>query len=502
MDWLIEVLIGSSFAHMMAVLAFVIAVGMWLGRFKICGVSLGATFVLLVGIAVSHFGMKFQDKLYEEFKVEIPVAAQAETSAAPAENAEVAATEATAENAETSADAATEMVAENAEATADAKEEAKSKTLTVRFDRTSKAKDRQAYVEAYHGEAAPKSVKHFFDPDVLYFVQEFGLILFVYAVGLAAGPNFFSAFAKGGLKLNFLAVCIVFGGVATAAVIHLVTGINIGTVVGILSGAVTNTPGLGAATTVYGELGGDGSLLATAYATAYPLGVIGIIFSIIAVRVIFGVNIDKENEKLRAEQAAAKADAKTDGAKKEAGHHPPVIEIFVGICLGMILGSFPIYVPGLSVPLKLGLAGGPLVVAILMGAFGEKIGFPTRISPSANALMREFGICMFLACVGLKAGETFVDSIMNGGLVWVGLGVIITVLPLMIVGPLAYKVFKVDYFTLMGVMSGSMTDPPALAYSSNAVGNDRPSIGYSTVYPLTMFLRIMTAQLLIIFFAA
>ena len=302
--------------------------------------------------------------------------------------------------------------------------------------------------------------------------------------------------------MNFLAVCIVFGGVATAAVIHLVTGINIGKVVGILSGAVTNTPGLGAATTVYGELGGDGSLLATAYATAYPLGVIGIIFSIIAVRVIFGVNIDKENEKLRAEQAASKSEAKTDGAKKEAGHHPPVIEVFVGICLGMILGSFPIYVPGLSVPLKLGLAGGPLVVAILMGAFGEKIGFPTRISPSANALMREFGICMFLACVGLKAGETFVDSIMNGGLVWVGLGVIITVLPLMIVGPLAYKVFKVDYFTLMGVMSGSMTDPPALAYSSNAVGNDRPSIGYSTVYPLTMFLRIMTAQLLIIFFAA
>lgn len=487
---------------MMAVLAFVIAVGMWLGRFKICGVSLGATFVLLVGIAVSHFGMKYQDKLYEEFKVEIPVAAQAETAAAPAENAEVAATEAPAENAETAADAATEMVAENAEATAEAKEEAKAKTLTVRFDRTSKAKDRQAYVEAYHGEAAPKSVKHFFDPDVLYFVQEFGLILFVYAVGLAAGPNFFSAFAKGGLKLNFLAVCIVFGGVATAAVIHLVTGINIGTVVGILSGAVTNTPGLGAATTVYGELGGDGSLLATAYATAYPLGVIGIIFSIIAVRVIFGVNIDKENEKLRAEQAAAKSEAKTDGAKKEAGHHPPVIEVFVGICLGMILGSFPIYVPGLSVPLKLGLAGGPLVVAILMGAFGEKIHFPTRISPSANALMREFGICMFLACVGLKAGETFVDSIMNGGLVWVGLGVIITVLPLMIVGPLAYKVFKVDYFTLMGVMSGSMTDPPALAYSSNAVGNDRPSIGYSTVYPLTMFLRIMTAQLLIIFFAA
>ncbi|MBR4834031.1 MAG: hypothetical protein IKU86_06850 [Thermoguttaceae bacterium] len=498
MDWFVEILVGSSFAHMMAILAFVIAAGMWLGRFKICGVSLGATFVLLVGIAVSHFGMKCQDKLYEEFKVEIPVAAQAET-AAPAEEV---ATETVANDAE-NAEAATETVANDGEIVENAEaKKAKSKTLTVRFDRVSKAKDRQAYLEAYHGDAAPKSVKHFFDPDVLYFVQEFGLILFVYAVGLAAGPNFFSAFAKGGLKLNFLAVCIVFGGVATAAVIHLVTGINIGTVVGILSGAVTNTPGLGAATTVYGELGHDGSLLATAYATAYPLGVIGIIFSIIAVRVIFGVNIDKENEKLRAEQAAAKADAKTDGAKKEAGHHPPVIEVFVGICLGMILGSFPIYVPGLSVPLKLGLAGGPLVVAILMGAFGEKIHFPTRISPSANALMREFGICMFLACVGLKAGETFVDSIMNGGLVWVGLGVIITVLPLMIVGPLAYKVFKVDYFTLMGVMSGSMTDPPALAYSSNAVGNDRPSIGYSTVYPLTMFLRIMTAQLLIIFFAA
>lgn len=480
MEWFVDILVGNGFAHTMATLAFVIAVGMWLGRFKICGVSLGATFVLLVGIAVSHFGMKWQDNLYEEFKVEIPVAAQAEAPAdAVAQNAE------NAQNAET-----TEAEAASQPAT----------KATVRVK--GKPAERQAYMEAYHADGDAKIVKHFVDPDVLYFVQEFGLILFVYAVGLAAGPNFFSTFAKGGLKLNFLAVCIVFGGVATAAAIHLVTKIDIGTVVGILSGAVTNTPGLGAATTVYGDLGGDGGLLATAYATAYPLGVIGIIFSIIAVRAIFGVDIEKENEKLRAEQAAAKGNSQTDASKKEAGHHPPVIEIFVGICLGMILGVFPVYVPGLAVPLKLGLAGGPLVVAILMGAFGEKIGFPTRMSPSANALMREFGICMFLACVGLKAGETFVNSVMNGGLLWVGLGVVITVLPLMIVGPLAYKVFKVDYFTLMGVMSGSMTDPPALAYSSTAAGNDRPSIGYSTVYPLTMFLRIMTAQLLIVFFAA
>lgn len=414
MSWLNELLVGHSVGHIMAVLAFVMSLGMALGRIKIRGISLGVTFVLLVGIAVSHFGMQFPDLLY----------------------------------------------------------------------------------------ADKNGVKHFVDPEVLHFVREFGLILFVYAVGLQAGPGFFTAFKKGGLKLNLLAVAIITLGVSVAVAIHFITGIPMPTMVGILSGAVTNTPGLGAAQLTYSNMGQDASGLGIAYAMSYPLGVLGIIFSIMAIRFMFKVDIDHENEQLRATEAKQQTTAKSTNSEKEG--HPalePLIPIFVGILLGVVLGSIPIYIPGIPQPLKLGLAGGPLVVALLMGAYGHKIKFPTVISRSAVSFMREIGICLFLACVGLIAGENFVETVTHGGLLWVGLGAIITVVPLMIVGTLAYAVFKVDYFTLMGMIAGSTTDPPALSYSVGAVGNDRPSVGYATVYPLTMFLRIMTAQLLILFFA-
>ncbi len=415
MDWFIELLVGKSIGHIVLIFAFVIALGMALGKIKIAGISLGATFVLLVGIAVSHFGMLFPDMLFTD----------------------------------------------------------------------------------------AKGAKHFIDPEVTHFVREFGLILFVYAVGLQAGPGFFSAFKSGGMKLNLLAVGVVGGGVLTTIVLHYVTGIDMPTMVGILSGAITNTPGLGAAQQVYKDMGQDSSILATAYAMSYPLGVIGIIGSIIAVRFIFRVDLEKENARLL--PAKQERVSKTQAAEPEKhAHGEPIIPIFVGIALGVVLGSIPVYIPGVPIPVKLGLAGGPLVVAILMGAFGPKIGFPTPITPSATMILREVGITLFLACVGLIAGETFVATVTNGdGLLWVGLGVLITVVPLLLIGILAHALFKVDYFTLMGMMAGSNTDPPALSYSVGVAGrtNDRPSVGYATVYPLTMFLRIMTAQLLILLFA-
>ncbi|MDR3197413.1 MAG: hypothetical protein LBU34_06035 [Planctomycetaceae bacterium] len=416
MSWVNELLVGSSIGHIVLIFAFVISLGIALGRIKICGISLGMTFVLFVGIAASHFGMQFPDLLY---------------------------------------------------------------------------------VDKSGG-------KHFVDPEVLHFVREFGLILFVYAVGLQVGPGFFVAFKSGGLKLNLLAVAIVFSAVLVTVAIHYITGISMPVMVGILSGAITNTPGLGAAQQAYANMGYDSSILGTAYAMSYPLGVVGIILSIIVIRIIFGIDIDKEKELLHVAQKEKRSNTNPAELEKQVqvSDEPHLIPIFVGILLGVILGSIPVYIPGVPQPVKLGLAGGPLVVAVLMGALGQKIKFPSPITRSAVLMLREVGICLFLACVGLIAGEKFVETIINGsGLFWVGLGVIITLVPLLVVGTFAYAVFKVDYFTLMGMIAGSTTDPPALSYSVGAAGNDKPSIGYATVYPLTMFLRIMTAQLLILLFA-
>ena len=182
-------------------------------------------------------------------------------------------------------------------------------------------------------------------------------------------------------------------------------------------------------------------------------------------------------------------------------NEPNLIAIFVGIGLGIILGSLPIWIPGIPQPLKLGLAGGPLVVSILISRFGYHYKLITYTTQSANFMLREIGITMFLACVGLGAGNGFVDTIVNGGYAWIGYGFIITLLPLLIIGFIARKFCKVNYFTLMGMIAGSTTDPPALAYSNATAGNDAPAVGYATVYPLSMFLRVVTAQLLILFFA-
>ena len=558
MNWINDLLWGEGIGHSILLLSFVIAAGIQLGKIKVFGVSLGITLVLFVGIILGHFGF---------------------------------------------------------------------------------------------------TINH----NVIHFFKEFGLILFVYSVGMQVGPGFFSSFKKGGITLNMLACGIVFLGVVTAIILHYATGIPMPTMVGILSGAVTNTPGLGAAQQAFSDMyGSTDNTIALGYAVAYPLGVIGIILSIIFIRYVFRVNLDKENEQLNNEDAShtneakpvslivknpavfgksvgelsnllerrdfvisriwhdsdkqieivsantvlmendkvfvitTEQDAQTiktfigeeiDMERKQwirmesqfinrrilitkpelngkrlgqlklrklyginitrinrAGvdlvatphltlqvgdrvnvvgtetavtnvekvlgnsmkrlNEPNLITIFIGIALGIVLGSIPITFPGIPQPVKLGLAGGPLIVAILISRFGYKYKLVTYTTQSANLMLREIGITLFLACVGISAGDGFVDTIVNnGGFAWIGYGFIITTVPLLIIGCIGRYFCKVNYFTLMGLIAGSTTDPPALAYSNATAGNDAPSVGYATVYPLTMFLRVLTAQLLILFFA-
>ena len=558
MNWINDLLWGEGIGHSILLLSFVIAAGIQLGKIKVFGVSLGITLVLFVGIILGHF------------------------------------------------------------------------VFTINHN-------------------------------VIHFFKEFGLILFVYSVGMQVGPGFFSSFKQGGITLNMLACGIVFLGVLTAVILHYATGIPMPTMVGILSGAVTNTPGLGAAQQAFSDMHGvSDNTIALGYAVAYPLGVIGIILSIILIKYIFRVSFDKENEQLNSEDSSHTNEAKpislivknpaifnktvaelsnllehrdfvisrvwrdsnkqieiasantvlqendkvfvitteTDaetiktfigeeidmerkqwirmesqfinrrilitkpelngkrlgqlklrklyginitrinragvdlvakpGLTLQVGdrvnvvgtetavsnvekvlgnsmkrlNEPNLITIFVGIALGIVLGSIPISFPGIPQPVKLGLAGGPLVVAILISRFGYHYKLITYTTQSANLMLREIGITLFLACVGISAGDGFVDTIVNnGGFAWIGYGFIITFVPLMIIGCIGRYFCKVNYFTLMGLIAGSTTDPPALAYSNATAGNDAPSVGYATVYPLTMFLRVLTAQLLILFFA-
>ena len=550
MDWLETLLWDpSSVAHIVCLYAFVISVGVLLGKVKIFGVSLGVTFVLFTGILMGHFG--FTGEIH-----------------------------------------------------------------------------------------------------ILHFIREFGLILFVFCIGLQVGPSFFTSFKKGGMTLNMLAVGIVLLNIVVALSIYYIDGrIELPMIIGILYGAVTNTPGLGAANEALNQLQYTGDPIALGYACAYPLGVVGIIGSIIALRYICGINLKKEEEELNAqengnkhqphilhlevrneslsgktliqvkdflgrqfvcsrirheghvsipnhetifhmgdqlfivcseEDAAAvtafigreiqvdwekqdmpmvsrrilvtKADingkrlgdmhfrsmygvnitrvnrsgmdlfadpklvlqvgdrvmvvGQQDAVERVANvlgnqlkrlDTPNIVTIFVGIFLGIVLGSLPFAFPGMPTPVKLGLAGGPLVVAILIGRFGHKLHLVTYTTMSANLMLREIGIVLFLASVGIEAGEHFVQTVVDGnGLLYVGYGVLITVIPLLIIGMLARFYFKVNYFTLMGLIAGSNTDPPALAYSNQTSGNDAPAVGYSTVYPLTMFLRILAGQMILL----
>ncbi len=557
MDWIKTLLFDTeSIAHLLLLYSFVIAVGMLLGKLKFRGVSFGVAFILFTGIVVAHFG--FTGNI---------------------------------------------------------------KTIS--------------------------------------FVQDFGLILFVYSLGLQVGPSFFSSFAKGGIQMNRLAVLMIFLNIVVAIGAYLLLfdrtdPDSFPMLVGVLSGAVTNTPGLGAAEEALRQMGGGTAEIANGYACAYPLAVIGVIMVPMIVKAICRVKDDKENAQLESmkqqdtstkpmrqylEMTNERLDGKTilelrrlinreficsrllhdgvvvtphrdsvvnlgdqlcvvsseddgeairtllgsavevewDNVKgteplvsrrivvtkeklngktlgqlhlgsiydvtitrvvrsgtelfasaslvlqigdrlsvvgkessvaavaQRVGNEmkrldvPNIATLFIGILVGVLFGSIPIAIPGIPTPLKLGLAGGPLVVAILISRFGYKLGLVTYTKASALMMLREVGIALFLASVGIKSGATFVETITSGdGLTYMLAGLLITVIPVFVVALIARKRHNMNYYSILGLVAGASTNPPALAFANSQTEHDAPAVAYSTVYPLTMFLRILTAQLLVL----
>lgn len=552
MNWLNDLLFGETVAHTILVYSIIIVAGVWLGRIKVYRISLGITFVLFAGIAAGHFGLR-----------------------------------------------------------------------------------------ANHA--------------VVDFIKDFGLILFVFSIGLQVGPGFFASFKKGGISLNILALTIVALGAATTIALHYITGIPMPVFVGIMSGAVTNTPGLGAAQQALAHTAGNNPVpeIGLGYAVAYPFGVLGIILTMFLMRRLFRVDVGAELQLFTQHQHPAvmipekisilvknrqvtgktirevtgmiryefvisrvlrngkimlassntillendtilvvtqkkfieevlsligqksKTDISTvsgpitvrqvlvtnkkvsgkelselrirtkynvnitrilrsgielvalpdlrlqmgdkltivgdemsiSNAAAELGNsvkrldEPNLVPIFIGILAGVLLGSIPIRLPGIIRPLSLGLAGGPLIVAILLSRYGHKFSLVSYTTPSANLMLREIGIVLFLASVGITAGEKFIPTLTSGeGFKWMGYGSIITLLPLIAVGVYARLRMKKNYLEICGLLSGSMTDPPALAYANSIADCEAPAVAYATVYPLVMFLRIFVAQVLILLF--
>lgn len=558
---MIDLFTGTGIAHSILLFAFIIAAGLYLGRFKIKGISIGSTWILFLAILVSHFGLRA-------------------------------------------------------------------------------------------------------DPVVMAFMKDFGLILFVFSIGLQVGPGFFHSFKTGGVRMNLLALFGILMAVLVTVCIHLVTGESLQNMVGVMSGAVTNTPGLGAAQQTLSDamtaMGSSRDVtadavsdMASAYAVAYPIGVLGVIFLVILFRSMFRIDIGKEKAELDSGETDAdtarrmhvevenpavfglsirsvmkdvgdkflisrmmrdgqisipgpdtvleKGDrllivtsqqhvdtvriifgeevpmhrqdwvrmneslvtrrlaitkssitgkrikdlglgaahgviitrvvrsgvelvarpnlilqmgdsilvvgfepeikhvASIVGNKPENLSHPNLVPIFFGIALGVIFGSLPIRFPGIPQPVKLGLAGGPLIIAILLGYFGPKWKITTYTTLGANMMLREIGIAFFLASVGLGAGEDFVSSILDGGYWWILYGALITLVPIFVLGLVARLVFKLNFYQLCGLIAGSTTDPAVLSFAQGAYGTDYTSVNYATVYPLSMFLRVLAAQLLILF---
>ena len=553
---MLNLLTQKDTAGAIFILAIVIAFGLFLGKFKVKGVSLGTTWILFMGILLGHFGLEI-------------------------------------------------------------------------------------------------------NPTILSFIKDFGLILFVFAIGLQVGPGFFRSFKKDGLPMNLLAVGLVLLAVLVTYIIHLVTGENLGIMTGIMSGAVTNTPGLGAAQQTLSDVASGSadvaeatSGIASAYAVAYPLGVLGAIAVLLFSRVLFKVDISREKEKASQDEddeasayrlackvenpalfgktihdivgeenpdhlvvtrmkrgnkvffpdldlplqegdmllivtdvqhkdkvriifgeelpvhmnewqkggpklvarrlsitnssitgkslrklnirrkygvtvtriLRAGVDLQADadlilqvgdsmmvvgleesierlanlvGNEPESLQKPNLIPIFFGIVLGVALGTLPIRFPSMPQPLKLGLAGGPLIVAILLGHFGPKLRITTYTALSANLMIREIGISLFMAAVGLGAGKTFVSSLVGGGYMWVLYGALITVIPMTVIALAARWLLKMDFFKICGLLSGGTTDPALLAFSEQMYGSGRIAVNYATVYPLTMFLRVVAAQVMI-----
>ena len=336
--------------------------------------------------------------------------------------------------------------------------------------------------------------------DMLHIIKEFGLILFVTAVGLQVGPGFFRSFKKGGLAMNLMAVVNVALGVGITIIIAKLANQELTDMAGVYTGAITNTPGLSAAQQAVGDLGIEGASerLAAGYAVAYPLAVVGMIVSCLLLRWFCRIDLKKEpTEELLTSQTSPTSPT-TGQTTKKGGIL--LIPSFVIIALGIMLGSIPIPV-GMKAPVKLGLAGGPLVVALIAGWLGVKKGwYSTEFTDGQGVhMLREIGIALFLAGVGLGAGQAFVATVQTHYM-WVVYGVIITMVPPILVTLFGRLVLHLNYYTLMGFIGGSHTDPPTLAFANNVApeGCKLPNMGYATVYPLTMFLRIFTAQLLVL----
>jgi len=557
MDWLLDTILTPSMVQTVILISVISAIGLQLGKLKLFNISLGITFVFFTGIVVGHFHLNL-------------------------------------------------------------------------------------------------------NRDMLFFAQNFGLILFVYSLGLQVGPGFFPSLKKGGLRLNLLAIAVVLIGIAMCILFYYTTDVSMPNMMGILSGAVTNTPALGAAQQTFHQLSPNDSKgvsdMALACAVAYPLGVVGVILAIafmqtfIApedeisnnkekkdhrtsvgefcvtnpaisgktikeimklspkkfvisriwregkvtiptsestlllndhilvisvksdaeyIKLLFGEqeNVDWDNEdidwnhidnshlvsrriivtkskvngvklgslRLRntyginitrvdragidllaspdlalqigdkitvvGEKASVDNVAKILGNELERLKNPNLIAIFVGIALGLILGAIPFPVPGMSVPVKLGIAGGPIIVGILMGAFGPRLHLATYTTQSANRMLRQLGLVIYLACLGLDAGEHFFDTVFKSeGLMWIGIGACLTLIPIMLVGILAMKIFKYEYGKTIGMLCGSMANPMALNYANTTVDGDDPAVAYATVYPVSMFLRLISAQLILLFF--
>ena len=549
MEWLNSVLMEHSASQAVIVLSIICAIGLSLGRVKILGISLGVTFVFFIGILAGHLGLSI-------------------------------------------------------------------------------------------------------DNEMLSYAENFGLILFVYALGLQVGPGFFSSFRKGGIPLNMLALGVILLGTMGVVIASVVTGIGLPDLVGVMCGAVTNTPALGAAQQTLSQLGLSGSSLALGCAVAYPLGVVGVIMALALVRKVLyrnndniwpheeqtgtfvaafkiqnpaifdkeikeiGSLIDREfvisrlwrgeeasiptsdtilkngdrilvvtNEKdvpaltvLFGEQestdwnkrdidwnaidsqlisqrilvtrpeingrklgslqlrnnygvnttrifrsgmqilarpqlrlqlgdritvvgeadAVSKVRAMMGNEVKNLGE-PNLLSVFIGLTMGLILGAIPIVVPGVSIPVKLGLAGGPIIVGILFGTFGPRFHMVTYVTRSANLMMRALGLSLYLACLGIDAGAQFFETVVRPeGAMWIGLGFLFTVVPVLIIGFIACKFMKMDFATVSGMLCGSMANPMALNYVNDSIKNDSPSVAYTTVYPMSMFARVIIVQILLL----
>ena len=336
--------------------------------------------------------------------------------------------------------------------------------------------------------------------DMLHIIKEFGLILFVTAVGLQVGPGFFRSFKKGGLAMNIMALVNVALGVGITVIIAKMANQELTDMAGVYTGAITNTPGLSAAQQAVGDLGIEGASerLAAGYAVAYPLAVVGMIVSCLLLRWFCRIDLKKEpTEEIQNTQNTQNTPNNQSSSKKGC---ILLIPIFIIIALGIVLGSIPIPV-GMKAPVKLGLAGGPLVVALIAGWLGVKKGWYTTDFTDGQGvhMLREVGIALFLAGVGLGAGQAFVATVQTHYM-WVVYGVIITMVPPILVTLFGRLVLHLNYYTLIGFIGGSHTDPPTLAFANNVApeGCKLPNTGYATVYPLTMFLRIFTAQLLVL----